>query len=144
MSTDCSNNTSALTLSPCGSITIFDLGIELTENPMSKCVSLCRPTWVQGVIPVTGALFSRWSTTNRFSCFLHTLDYLNRFCLTTVFPKFHAAGPTELRLNFHAAGLTVIYMCRTHTEGNGTRHLCVGAVPSVSPVLVLATRAVED
>ena len=38
MSTDCSNNTSALTLSPGGSITIFDLQIELTENPMSKSV----------------------------------------------------------------------------------------------------------
>ena len=42
MSTDCSNNTSALTLSPCGSITIFDRGTELTESPLSKCVCVCN------------------------------------------------------------------------------------------------------
>ena len=36
----------------------FDLRTELTANPMSECVPLCRPTWVQGVIPVTGALSS--------------------------------------------------------------------------------------
>ena len=71
------NNSVALTLSPCVSLIPFDLGIELTANPLSKCVPLCCPTWVHSVIPVTGALISCRTTTNRLCCFLHTLDYLN-------------------------------------------------------------------
>ena len=41
----------------------FLRGTALTANPLSKCVPLCRPTWVQSVIPATGALNSRWTTT---------------------------------------------------------------------------------
>ena len=33
----------------------FPRGTEVTENPLSKCVPLCRPTWVQGVISRKGA-----------------------------------------------------------------------------------------
>ena len=36
----------------------FPRGIDVTETPLSKCVPLCRPTWVQGVIPRKGALLS--------------------------------------------------------------------------------------
>ena len=82
------NHSVSLTLSPCVSLTIFDLGIELTENPLSKCVPLCRPTWVHSVIPVTGALFSLFSA----FCFLRALDYLNGFSFHYCILKTKAAG----------------------------------------------------
>ena len=87
----------------------FSRGI---ENPMSKCVPLCRPTWVQGVTPVTGALFSCRSITNGFCCFLHTLDYLNRLRFTTVFPKSKPPGTTV----FTTAGYTESQIRRAYGE----------------------------
>ena len=57
---------------------------------MSECVPLCRPTWVQGVIPVTGALSLipdyRVTEYSGFLCTRWIL--LTGFCFTTVFPKF--------------------------------------------------------
>ena len=90
----------------------FSRGIELTENPMSKCVPFCRPTWVQGVIPVTGALFSCRSIAKGFCCFPRTLDYLNRLRFTTVFPKSKPPGTTV----FTTAGYTESQSRRAYGE----------------------------
>ena len=117
MSTDCSNNTSVLTLSPCGSITIFDRGTELTENPLSKCVPLRRPTWMHSVIPVTGAPSHTGVPLTDFFRVLHSLDYLNGL-------SFHHSIPKNL--SRRASGIATelprrrayghIYVTHTHSS----------------------------
>ena len=75
------------TLSSCVSLTFFHLGTELTENPLSKCVPLCCPTWVQGVIPVTGAPSHAGVPQTDFTAFCTRWIILTDFRCTTVFPK---------------------------------------------------------
>ena len=157
----CSTILASPTLSPCVSLTPFDLGTELTANPISKCVPLCRPTWVHSVIPVTRAPFHAGLPLTDFSASCTRWIILTDFRFTTVFPKSKPPGSTELPRR-RAYGH--IYVSHTHTSmhpptlhpnshfyptrylGNRRKwystHLCVGAFPSVSPVLALATRAV--
>ena len=52
----------------------FLRGTEFAENPLSKCVPLCRPTWVQGVISRKGALKPLVITFD-LVLFLHALEY---------------------------------------------------------------------
>ena len=75
------------TLSSCVSLTFFHLGTELTENPMSKCVPLCRPTWVQGVIPITGTASHAGVPLTDFTAFCTRWIILTDFRCTTVFSK---------------------------------------------------------
>ena len=50
---------------------------------MSECEPLSRPTWVLGVVPVTGALNSCRIFTNSFYRFHRSLDSLNGLGFTT-------------------------------------------------------------
>ena len=128
----------------------FGRGIELTENPMSKCVPLCRPTWVQGVIPVTGALFScRSLTVTDFAAFRTRWIILTDFVSPLYSQNPSRRAPRFLR----PPGIRNVKAAR-HTENDPTHnpprrvlysppnqgnrgkwystHLCVGAFPLLS------------
>ena len=64
---------------------------------MSECEPLSRPTWVLGVIPVTGAPNPYWKSCNGIIVFHR--EFLNSFSLTTELPDSIAAGLSRILLS---------------------------------------------
>ena len=108
---------------------------------MSECEPLSRPTWVLGVIPVTGALISCRIFTNSFLRFHRSLNSLNGFGFTTGLTAYTPPGFTGYPSLMHStmailrSGTFFLvpnpplpsstpYLIRV-TQGNGTRHTCV-------------------